>query len=386
MDLDLTYPAIADLRRAARRRVPHFAFEYLDSATGTEAGQRRDRAALDAIEFMPAILQGEITPKLDVTFMGQHYALPVAIAPIGMAGSVWPGAEALLAAGGARNDIAYCQSTVAASTPEETGPLAGTRGWFQHYPVRDDDIRADMLARIRAAGYHTLVVTLDVPGESRRERQRRALLKMPPELKPKMIWQMLTNPAWSLAMARVGAPRMAFCEGYVPGKGKHAFTHAGRLIRGFPNRDDFKALRDMWQGQMIVKGVLRPEDASWLVAQGADAIWVSTHAGRQFEAAPAAITQLPLIRAAVGPDMPLIYDSGIEGGLDILRALSQGADFVALGRAFMYAVGAFGSQGIDHLVHILKADLSANMLQLGLNDYTGLAAGLVVERYQAHHA
>lgn len=374
MDLDTTHPAISDLRRTAQRRIPHFAFEYLDSATGTEAGARTNRAGLDAVSFLPAILQGEIKPELGVRFLGEDYALPVAMAPIGMAGSVWPGAEKLLAAAALRHDVAYCQSTVAAATPEETGPLAGPRGWFQHYPVRDDEIRKDMLARIRSAGYRTLVVTVDVPGESRRERQRRALLKMPPEIKPKMLWQMACNPTWSLAMARAGAPRMKFCEDYVPGKGKSAFSHAGRLIRGFPDRNDLKVLRDLWPDKLIVKGVLRPDDAQWLVGQGVDALWVSTHAGRQFEAAPASITQLPLVRAAVGPQVPLIYDSGIEGGLDILRALAMGADFVALGRAFMYAVAALGAAGIDHLVHILKADLVANMTQLGLQNYAGLHA------------
>lgn len=375
-DLDTTHPAIADLRQTARRRIPHFAYEYLDSATGTEAGARRNREGLDSIGFMPAILKGEITPALGTRFMGRDYALPVAIAPIGMAGSVWPGAEALLAAGAARHAIPYCQSTVAAASPEDTGPLAGQMGWFQHYPVRDPEIRADMLARIRNAGYETLVLTVDVPGESRRERQRRALLKMPPEIKPKMLWQMAINPAWSLAMAGAGAPRMKFCEDYVKGQGLAAFQHAGRLIRGFPDREDFKALRAAWAGPMIVKGVLRPDDAAWLVAEGADALWVSTHAGRQFEAAPASVTQLPLIRAAVGPDVPLIYDSGIEGGIDILRALAMGADFVSLGRAFMYAVAAFGPRGIDHLIHILKADLIANMIQIGVSDYAHLAAQL----------
>ncbi len=373
-DLDLTHPAIADLRRTARRRLPHFAFEYLDSATGTEAGARSNRAGLDAIGFLPAILKGALDPALGARFLGRDYALPVAIAPIGMAGSIWPGAERLLAAAAARHRIAYCQSTVAAATPEETGPLAGDMGWFQHYPVRDPEIRADMLKRIRGAGYETLVVTVDVPGESRRERQRRALLKMPPEVKPKMLWQMATHPAWSRAMARAGAPRMKFCEDYVTGRGKSAFAHAGRLIRGFPDREDLKVLRGMWAGPMIVKGVLDPEDATWLAAQGVDALWISTHAGRQFEAAPASIDQVPVIRAAVGPDLPLIFDSGIEGGLDILRALALGADFVALGRAFLYAVAAFGARGLDHLVHILAADLTANMTQLGANTYPEIAA------------
>ncbi|MEM9756024.1 MAG: alpha-hydroxy acid oxidase, partial [Pseudomonadota bacterium] len=170
MDLDLRYPAISNLRRRARRRIPHFAFEYLDSATGSEAGARRARLALDRVGFMPAVMKGPIRPDLRAEFLGRAYALPVVMAPIGMAGAIWPGAEAMCARAARRLGIPFCQSTVAAATPEDTGPLVGDYGWFQHYPVRDDAIRQDMVRRIRDAGFHTLVVTVDVPAESRRER------------------------------------------------------------------------------------------------------------------------------------------------------------------------------------------------------------------------
>ncbi|MBF9034772.1 alpha-hydroxy-acid oxidizing protein [Rhodobacterales bacterium HKCCE2091] len=352
--------------------MPRFAFEYLDSATGTEAGARRNRAALDAVGFMPAILRGDLKPDLAVRFLAQEYTLPLVIAPVGMAGAIWPGAEATLAAAAARLGIAWCQSTVAAATPEDTGALSGPYGWFQHYPVRDPDIRADMLRRILAAGYETLVVTVDVPAESRRERQRRAYLAMPPKPTLRMATEMALAPAWTLAMARTGAPRMQFAMDYAKGKGKDAFEHAGRIIRGYPDREDLKRLRGMWRGPMIVKGVLDPGDAAWLKAEGVDGIWVSNHTGRQFEAGPAAIAQLPLVREAVGPDLPLIYDSGIEGGLDILRAMALGADMVALGKGFMFALAAFGADGIDHLIHILGADMTANMAQIGAASYADL--------------
>ena len=172
-------------------------------------------------------------------------------------------------------------------------------------------------------------------------------------------------------------PRMRFFDDYVPTRGRESFTHAGALIRGIPDWDYLRELRQEWEGHLIVKGVLRPEDAQKMVAEGVDCIWVSNHSGRQFEAGPAVIDQLPNIREAVGTDVPLIYDSGVAWGLDIMRALAKGADFVMVGRAFQYAVAAFGARGIDHLVHILKADIEANMSQLGSENLGSLTEHLL---------
>ncbi len=375
-DFDLTHPAMSDLRRAARRRIPQFAFEYLDSGTGRELGVARNRAALDDILFMPQVLHGLITPDLTRDFMGQTFDLPVGISPVGMSGMIWPGAEVTLAKAARTANIPYCQSTVAAAAPEDVADHIGGNGWFQHYPVNTPEIRRDMLKRIKDAGFKKLIMTVDVPGESRRERQRRAHVAMPPKMTAKVAWQVATHPRWALEMARVGAPRMPFPESYVEASGRDAFVHAGRVIRGWPDWQYLQALRDEWDGDLVVKGVLRAEDATGMVAMGVDAIWVSNHAGRQFEAGPAAIDQLPLIRAAVGPDMPLIYDSGVEGGLDILRAIARGADMVFLGKAFHFALAALGAPGVDHLLHILRADIVANMSQIGATRFDDLAARL----------
>ena len=376
MDLDLSHPSVADLRRTARRRLPRFAFEYLDSATGSELTAKRNRAGLDNVLFRPGVMAGKITPDLGRHFLGRDYTLPVLMAPIGMAGTIWPGAEKMMARAAARNGLGFCLSNVAAATPEETGPLADGRGWFQHYPVKDDAVRRDMLARAKAAGFHTLIVTVDVPAESRRERQRRAHLAMPPKLSPRLVAEVLRSPGWALATLRNGAPRMKFCEDYVDAKGVAAFAHAGKLLRQYPDRSDIRHLRDIWEGPMVVKGILRAEDARWLVAEGVDGIWVSNHGGRQFDGSGSAIDALPPIRQAVGPDVPIIFDSGVSGGLDILRALALGADMVAMGRAFLYALAAFGDAGLDHLVHILRADITTNMAQIGAADYEALPDAL----------
>ena len=145
-------------------------------------------------------------------------------------------------------------------------------------------------------------------------------------------------------------------------------NHPGKAIRGYPDWDDLKAVREDWDGPLIVKGVLRPEDAARLKEEGVDAVWVSNHSARQFEGGPSALSTLAPIRAVVGPDYPLIFDSGIEGGLDIIRALNQGADFVFLGRAWHFALAGLGPEGVRHLNHILTEDLITNLAMLGAHN------------------
>ena len=378
MELDLSHPSIEDLRRKAQKRIPRFAFEYLDSATGRELGAKVNRDALDAIGFMPSVLCGRTKANLQAKLLGKTYDLPFGIAPVGMSGLMWAGAERMLAQAAVAHNIPFSLSSVAVASPEDVALHIGQNGWFQHYPVKSADLRRKMLPRIKAAGFHTLIITVDVPEESRRERQRRANLTVPPKADLRTLTEMAVRPAWCLAQLREGVmPRMRFFDDYVPQRGRESFTHAGALIRGIPDWQYLEELRAEWDGHLIVKGVLRPEDAKRMVEIGADCIWVSNHGGRQFEAGPAVIDQLPKIRAAVGKDVPLIYDSGVAWGLDVMRSLAKGADFVMVGRAFQYAVAAFGRKGIDHLVHILKADITANMSQLGLEDLDQLPSYLL---------
>ena len=173
-------------------------------------------------------------------------------------------------------------------------------------------------------------------------------------------------------------PRLKFIESYTGKSGALSSTaHVGYLIRTAPDWDYLAELRDLWDGKLVVKGVLEAADAERLKAEGVDGVWISNHAGRQFDAAPAPIEVLPGIRKAVGKDYPLIFDSGVSSGLDILRALAMGADFVMLGRAFHYGIAAFGPKGAAHVVHILREDLKANLGQMGLADFTGLRERLI---------
>ena len=372
MDLNSRFPALSDLRARAQRRIPKFVWEYLDSGTGIEATKSRNRTALDRIGLTPSVLHGEFDPDLSASLFDQHLPLPFGIAPVGMSGLIWPDAERLLAQAAKRLGLPYTLSTVATVAPEDIADALGPQAWFQMYPPRDPDIRTDMLRRAREAGFSTLVLTVDVPVASRRERQTRSGLTNPPRLTPRLMAQVAQCPTWARAMAARGMPRMRMLDAYIEGASANLPTtaHVGYLLRTSPDWDYVAWLRDAWDGPFVVKGVQRPRDAKRLEGMGVDAIWVSNHAGRQFDAGPATIEVLPATRTATG--LPIIFDSGIEGGLDILRAFASGADFVMMGRAWHYALGALGADGPDHLAHLLIQDLKANMGQLGAQDLSSL--------------
>lgn len=370
MDLDQRYPGLTDLRQRAQMRLPKFVWEYLDSGTGAETVQGRNRAALDRIGFAPRVLGGPQSVDLATSFLGQTSDLPFGIAPVGMSGLIWGDAEGHLARAAAKRGLPYCLSTVAAQSPEDLAPYLGPNAWFQLYPPKDEEIRRHMLERARRAGFKVLVLTVDVPVASRRERLQRSGLSQPPRLSPRLALQVLHRPAWTAGMLwqhrrEGGLPHMRMLDPYVTDSGaKSSTAHVGYLLRTAPDWSYLRWLRGHWEGPLVVKGVLNAEDAPRLKSEGVDAIWVSNHAGRQFDGAPSSVDALTGLRAAT--DLPLIFDSGIEGGLDILRAFAVGADFCMLGRGFHYALAALGAKGPGHLIDILERDLVANMGQLGV--------------------
>jgi len=360
------YPAVSDLRARARRRMPHFAWEFLDSGTGEDEAVRRNREAFAAITLVPRFMQGAFEPDTATTLFGTPYAAPFGVSPVGMNSLAWPGTDRILAAAAARHRIPYAMSTVANETPERLGALAGGMGWFQLYPPRDAAMRRDLLARARDSGFTTLLVTVDVPAISRRERQIRAGVGGGFRLTPAMLWQCALRPQWSLATLREGRPRAPGLERYVPGDDLRRFlAFVGRVLNGSFDWDYVDTLRAEWDGALVLKGVLDPRDAEEALAHGVDGILVSNHGARQFDGAPASVAALPGIVRAVDGRASVLLDSGVRSGLDIARALALGADFVLLGRAFMYGVAALGERGADHTVRLLVEDLKTNMANLG---------------------
>jgi L-lactate dehydrogenase (cytochrome) len=254
-------------------------------------------------------------------------------------------------------------------TPETIGPIVNDMGWFQLYPPSDKEIRDDLLKRARASGFTTLVVTADAPVLSRRERMMRAGLKMPPAITPSLVFQLLTHPCWTIATLKAGFPNLKTMVKYAGTSNMKKLAdfvdlniHGGALSWEY-----LKEVRDQWDGPLVLKGILHPEDVKKAIRAGVDGVIVSNHGARQFNGAPAAIDLLPSIADQFRGETAILYDSGVYSGLDILRAIALGADFVFLGRAFMYAVSAMGDVGGDHVVNILIEDLKNNMVQLGVS-------------------
>lgn len=362
------YPEINDLKKRAKTRIPHVSWEYLSCGTGDERAVLRNEEALAKVTLLPRFMKGYQEPELATTLFGKRYDAPFGVAPIGLTGLIWPRAEHILAQMAAKYRIPYCLSTVATQTPETIGPLVGDMGWFQLYPPREDALRADVLKRAKDSGFHTLVVTADVPAPSRRERVSRAGLQMPPRLTPSFIVQGILHPQWSLETLKIGLPSLKTMEKYADSKemaGLASFVR--KKIGGTLSWDYLKEVREQWDGELVLKGLLHPDDAEKAISIGVEGIQVSNHGARQFNGAPAAIEALAPIVQQVQGRAAVLFDSGVRSGLDIIRALALGADFVFLGRAFMYGVAAFGNQGGDHVAEILRADLINNMLQLGVS-------------------
>ena len=369
------YPAIHDLQERAKRRIPHVAWEYLDMGTGEDRGVQRNRDGLNRVTLLPRLMKGAQSQEIETMLFGRKYAAPFGIAPVGLTGLIWPRTEQILAQTAAKYRFPYTLSTVATQTPETVGPLTGEMGWFQLYPPREPEIRADLLARARDNGFHTMVVTADVPAPSRRERSARAGLRMPPKITPRFVWQGITHPAWTVATLREGLPTLRTMHKYAgTGSIQQVSGFVGRQLGGTLDWAYLQAVRDLWDGPLVLKGILHPADAEEALKIGVDGIQVSNHGARQFDGTPAAIDALPHIVSQVGGRAAILFDSGVRSGLDVIRALALGADFVMLGRAFIFGVAAFGATGGDHAAEILLADLKNNMAQIGVESVAEIKA------------
>ena len=374
------YPAITDLEKRARQRIPHFAWEYLDSGTGAEYCLQRNLDAFTDVTLTPQFMQGVLEPDIRTQLLGVDYQMPFGIAPVGLTGLMWPQAEKILARTAAKYHLPYTLSTVATEAPEIIGPLTDGMGWFQLYPPRREHIRQDLLKRAQAAGFTALVVTADVPTGSRRERQLRAGVTVPPKTTLRTLYHCTIRPYWTAATLRYGQPRFRGLEPYLDGTDmQQMVSFIGQEFGGTLDWDYLQQVREQWSGALIIKGILDVSQAEQAVALGVDGIVVSNHGGRQFDGAPAALKVLPVIAQAVGKNCAILYDSGVRSGLDIARALALGADFVMLGRAFMFGVAALGERGGDHVAEILSADLKNNMIQVGCKSLQELSRRLSIK-------
>ena len=294
---------------------------------------------------------------------------------MGMTNLSWPGADSMLAAESARNNIPTCVSMASTTTLEKMYELSKGHAWMQLYIFQDENFVMELLDRAKNTGYEVAILTVDVPVLSRRTRDDKNGFSYPFKIGPKQFFDFATHPTWSLSTLLSGIPKPM---NYVTSKsGDGIFKR--KESRGSTDWDTLKRVRDKWKGKLIIKGVMSPDDAVQIKEAGADAIQVSNHGGRQLDSATAAINMLPLIRKSVGNDFPLIFDSGIRSGSDIVRALAFGADYAMIGRPVMYAMGADGRKGLRRIVEIIKEEASTTLGLVGLNDINDVTSNIVID-------
>lgn len=375
---DQRFPSIAAMERAARARIPGFAHDYMAGGVGREDGLARNRSELDRVRLVPRYLAEVSPPELATKVLGQKVAAPFGAAPVGLTGLMWPDAPKHIARAAAARGLPVGLSTYATASIEEVGAIAGPLMWFQLYPLRDEAIEQDLLARFAAVGGEVLVVTVDIPGPTRRERDLANGLSVPPRRDWRTYLQCALRPGWSLAMLRAGVPEFRNVTRYVPeGAGATtALEFLGSIMAAHVTPERLRRYRELWKGKLVVKGVLDVRDARVALDCGADGIVVSNHGGRQLDAAPTAPEVLPAIAQAVGGKMAVLADGGARSGLDIARLLAKGADFVLLGRALAFSVAAMGPAGPAQALHVLTEELRGTLIQLGCADHRQLAGFL----------
>lgn len=347
----------ADARALAARRLPRLVFDFIDGAAGSERAPERNCNALAEVLLQPRVLGNIGQRSIAKSILGQDFGVPFGIAPMGMCGLATAGADNLLVAAALERNMPICLSSAASMSIEDLGSVAGEHAWFQLYAMPTPDQTMALVDRARAAGYRNLILTVDVPQVARRLRDVRNGFEAPFRMGPRQLLDFAMHPAWSLPMWRYGRP-------YPVNLDNNRFDR--NASRAGANWASLDQLRELWTGNLIVKGVMSVPDALRIRDAGADAIWVSNHGGRQLASAPATANVLPAIRTAVGQDYPLIFDSGVRSGEDVVKALALGADFVMLGRPLLFALGANGRKGLAGLLDEFAQDISTVMAQIGV--------------------
>jgi len=359
--------SIEDLRVLARRRLPRGVFDFFDGGAEDEITLRDNREGFERIRLRPRLLVDVQRPDLSTSIVGAPAAAPIVIAPTGAIGAGWPDADLVIARVASRLGIPYTLSTTATNTIEEVARGAGGRLWFQLYVLRDHAFCDQIVRRAADAGYEGLVVTLDLAAGGKRERDLRNRFTVPLRPHWRTVRDFALHPAWCLQMLRHGPPRFENLSG-LGGELDAGVSIAAKVAQSLDASFDWTALqrlRDTWRGKLLVKGVARGDDAVRLAGMGVDAVWVSNHGGRQLDGAMATADMLPEVVAGVAGRVPVIIDSGVRRGVDVVKALALGAQAVAVGRATLYGVAAGGEMGAERALSILTDELKRAMQLCG---------------------
>jgi len=366
MDFDTRYPDVETLREKARRRMPRFAFEYLDGGCNEDVNLHRNTSELREVRLEPRYIRGFKGADTRCELFGHRYDAPFGVAPVGLQGLMWPNAPEILARAAHKHNIPFILSTVTTMAIERAAELTEGRAWFQLYNPVEERIRRDVIKRASDAGCPVLVVLCDVPTFGYRPRDIRNGLAMPPKMSLANILQILGKPNWALQTLRYGQPTFETIKPYTPGglNLKQLGLFMNQTFSGLLDPEKIKPIRDQWPGKLVLKGVASEWDAQQALQLGFDGIIVSNHGGRQLDAGEATIKPLQRLAKAYGDKFTVMVDSGLRGGPDVARAMASGAAFTFMGRSFMYGVGALGARGGDHTISMLKTQFRQNMEQL----------------------
>ena len=365
---------IEDLKRLYRRRVPRMFYDYCESGSWTEQTFRDNSSDFDLIRLRQRVavdMEGRTTES---TMAGQSVAMPVALAPVGLTGMQHADGEILAAKAAAKKGVPFTLSTMSICSIEDVAAYTDTPFWFQLYVMRDEDYLRRLIDRAKAAQCSALVLTLDLQILGQRHRDLKNGLSAPPKLTIPTMLNLATKWRWGLDM--LATKRRGF--GNIVGHARGVDDPSSLMTwvaQQFDPRLDWgkvKAIRKMWGGPLILKGILDPEDAKAALSVGADAIVVSNHGGRQLDGALSSIRALPAIVDAVGDRAELHLDSGIRSGQDVLKALAMGARGTYIGRAFVYGLGAMGQQGVEIALDVIRKELDTTMALCGRKHVTAL--------------
>lgn len=382
LNYDPRFPAVEDLRIKAKRRIPRFAFEYVDGGCNSEINLKRNTQEIRDVKLKPYYLKTFKGASAKTELFGKTYDAPFGIAPIGLQGLIWPGAAEILAEAAFKHNIPYVLSTVGTASIEKISEITEGNAWFQLYHPKETSLRDDLIKRAAASEYSVLVILADVPTFGYRPKEIKNGLAIPPRMTLSNMLQICGSPRWAMQTLLAGQPQFNSLTPYIP-KGmslRHLGLFMNNTFNGRLNEERIKSIRDMWKGKLVLKGVASEEDAEKAIALGVDGLIISNHGGRQLDVGESTIDPLRTIAKNYKNKIKIMMDSGIRNGPDIACSMASGAEFTFLGRSFMYGVGALGKKGGDHTISILKTQLQQVMEQICCENVTDFPNHLISEK------
>ena len=363
-----TAASISDYRALARARLPHFLFEYLDGGSYDEVTLRRNVEDLQSVALRQRVLRDVSDIELSTELFGERWSLPVGLGPVGLSGLYARRGEVQAARAAAAAGVPFALSTLSACSIGEVAEKSGKPFWFQLYIVKDRGFVSDMIERARQAGCNALLLTVDLAVPGTRYRDYRTGLSGSIGGRMSRARQVLARPAWAGDVAVRGKPMTLGNLEPLLGSGAALSDLMGWVANNFDASVTWKDIawvREQWKGPLVIKGILDPDDARQALDSGADGVLVSNHGGRQLDGALSTARALPRIADAIAGRMPVLVDGGVRSGLDVVRMLALGADFVMMGRAWAYALAAAGEAGVAHVVKLIEAEMRVAMSLTG---------------------